>query len=97
MECLLHHMKIRKKELKPQWNIDFWGIFSISGWKRNGRLVIIEGLAPKMEHGCLRAGKWKSAMYVYPPRHKEIAKERKIEGLLYHIRIRERIKATVVY
>ena len=35
--------------------------------------------APKTECGCLRAGKLKTVAYVYPPRHREIAKERKKE------------------
>ena len=33
--------------------------------------------APKTECGCLRAGKLKTVAYVYPPRHRAIAKERK--------------------
>ena len=37
--------------------------------------------APKTECGCLRAGKLKTVAYVYPPWHREIAKERKKENI----------------
>jgi len=35
--------------------------------------------APKTECGCIWAGKFKTVAYVYPPRQREIAKERKKE------------------
>ena len=38
---------------------------------------LIYYFAPKTECGCLRAGKLKTVAYVYPPRHREIAKEKK--------------------